>query len=173
VAVSGALRSGTVVVEVAAAFARAVRLGELVVVAGAGVVVAVGTAGVGSAPTSPTGVGAVTTAAADGAGSRVAEDSDAGRGELVTAAFAGTLTPATSPEDMARTRPPRPTPTARSPTAEDNEEVRVVRGVLTRSGARWRPVTRVVTAGPLLHAYEVSCRVRVGESTRSPRRHGL
>src|SRR5919202_65778 len=41
----------------------------------------------------------------------------------------------------------------------------VVRGVETGASARWRPGTRAVTyTSP--DAYEVSCRVRVGEVTR-------
>src|ERR1044071_7163135 len=41
----------------------------------------------------------------------------------------------------------------------------VVRGGETGAPARWRPVTRAVTyTSP--DAYEVSCRVRVGEVTR-------
>jgi hypothetical protein len=68
-----------------------------------------------------------------------------GAGGVVTAALAGIPIPATRPEDMARTSPPRLIPAARPLTAVDRVDVRVVIGVLARSGARWRPVTRSVT----------------------------
>jgi hypothetical protein len=57
------------------------------------------------------------------------------------------------------TAPPRPMTPICPVTAFVNDES----GVFDRTGARWRAEARVVTVN-LSDAYEVSCRVRVGES---------
>jgi hypothetical protein len=85
--------------------------------------------------------------------------------EAFDTACAGRPIVATSPEDIAITTPPRPRAFICPVTAVLSDDS----GVFGRTDARWRDLARVVTVN-LSDAYEVSCRVRVGEVTRPSRR---